>query len=259
MSKRVERIALIATATASILVSVLDLLGVLDAIPWLAGRTSAITLLVVALIAGYLVSERFGKMELIERSIIESADRILASLRGVEANSLLTAEEAFEYMAERIAEAELRIDHAALAAPIPRRQPYSRRWEQAITKVLKGNRVTYRYVVLFKDAARWARVKRHLADLNIKKYYVRYYDLSTCVLPALSFIVIDNQEVIMHYPYEPGQIETFLSVKHPDVVRLFAAYYTNLWMHAQSLDSDALQQIGGQIDESLDSTTKHRD
>lgn len=255
MSEKVERITLITTVAVSLLISILDLLGVLDTIHWLSGRTSAITLLVVALIAGYIASERFGRLERIERSITDNTERILTSLSGVEANLLPTADEAFKYMAESIVKAEHRIDHAALAPPIQRREPYSKIWEQAITKVLKANKVMYRYITAsFADAARWERVKRRLTDPNIQKYYVGYYHVSASTIPLLSFFLIDEREVIMRYPYEPGQLEMFLSIKHPDVVRLFAEYYRNLWRQAKHLNSDNLQEIIEKMDRSLVST-----
>lgn len=243
MSKKVESIGFIATVLVSGVISILDLLGILDTVPVLKGRMPAITLLVIAVVAGYLISERFGRLERIERSIDDNADRILASLSGVEARLLSTAEEAFEYMAEHIAKAEQSIDHAALAAPIPRRGSYTGKWEAAIARVLKKNKALYRYIALFADEARLQRVKQHLTDPNVQKYYVRYYDSLPCALPTLSFIVIDNREVIMHYPYEPGQPETFLAIAHPDVVRLFSAYYRNLWAHARPFSIENISQV----------------
>src|SRR3989304_7329593 len=132
MGHNAERIAIILTVSASLLVSLLDLLGLLGAIPWLAGRTPAITLLLLALLAGYVSLERFGRLAHIERTIIMSTDKILASLSGVEAVLLPSSEDAFSYMSARISSATGRIDHAALSPPITRRSPYSKKWERAI-------------------------------------------------------------------------------------------------------------------------------
>jgi hypothetical protein len=260
MSQKVERIALVTTIAVSVLVSILDLLGVLDTIPWLAGRTSAITLLVVALVAGYIASERFGKLERIERSVISSTERILSSLSGVEARLFPTTEESFEHLAKSIVEAEHKIDHAALAPPVSRRQPYARKWEQAIARVLKANKVMYRYVTtLSTDTTRWGRVNRHLSNLDIQKYYVRYYDASARTIPVLSFVLIDDREVIMRYPYEPGQSETSLSIRHPDVAELFAAYYRSIWGQAKPLNRDNIQEIMKQMDRSPSNGSERTD
>lgn len=243
MAEKIERITLIATIVISITVSVLDFVGVLDNISWLAGRTASFTLLVVAVIASYLVSERFGKLESIEKSISSNTEKILSSLSGVEAKTISSAEEALEYMAKRVAIAEKKIDHAALAPPIPRRAPYSNKWEQSIGKVLKSNKVTYRYIASFSDKARAERVQNYISNPSIQKYYVRYYELGTDSAPALSFVMIDELEVIMHYPYEPGQSEVFLSIKHPDAVRLFEAYFRSLWNNARMLNKDSVQEV----------------
>lgn len=242
MAEKIERITLIAIITISIIVSVLDFAGVLDNISWLAGRTASFTLLLVAVIASYLVSERFGKLEKIEKSISINTEKLLSSLSGVEAKTIPTAEEALEYMATRVALAENKIDHAALAPPIPRRAPYSNKWEKSIEKVLKSNKVMYRYIASFSDKARAERVQNYVSNPSIQKYFVRFYELGNGSAPALSFVMIDDTEVIMHYPYEPGQSEVFLSIKHPDVVRLFEAYFRSLWNNAKKVDKDGIQE-----------------
>jgi hypothetical protein len=242
MRDSIERIPLAATVVISTLIALLDLLGLLDEMPRLKDRIPIYTLLVLAALAGYLVVERAGKLGQIERSIADNAERMLRSLSGVEANLLSTSEEAFEYMAERVLQAQSKIDHAALAPPIERRSPSAKRWEQAIARILKGNQVLYRYVASFQDKARWERVKRHLTNASIQKYYVGHYEASAGTPPVLSFILIDDSEVIMHYPYETGQSEKFLSIKHPEVVELFVAYFRNIWNQSVRLNRDNIQR-----------------
>jgi len=53
-----EIILLSITVILSGLVSILDFLGVLDSVSWLAGRIPTLTLLVIGLMAGYLIIER---------------------------------------------------------------------------------------------------------------------------------------------------------------------------------------------------------
>jgi hypothetical protein len=47
--------------------------------------------------------------------------------------------------------------------------------------------------------------------------------------------MIDDLEVIMHYPYKEGKDRCYLSIKHPEVGKLFAAYYERLWNEADEL------------------------
>lgn len=248
MRDRIEHIALGTMIVASLIVAVLGLMGVLDTIPWLSGRTAAMTLLLLAVAASYLVSERLGQLNRIERLIVENTERTLSSLAGVEAKLFPTAEEAFDYMAAGIKRASHEIDHAALAPPIGRRAPFAQNWEVAIGEVLKARRVKYRYVASFSDNARQKRVRHHLKDSSVQQYYVCYYEEFDSAPPALSFILIDDREVIMHYPYEPGQAEMFLSVKHSDVVRLFAAYFRRIWASGTDIVGDADKGETGQTD-----------
>lgn len=164
-------------------------------------------------------------------------------LLGVEAKLLPKEEVAFEYMAESVLRAESRIDHAALAPPIQRIQAPSRKWEDSIEKVLKSNKVTYCYVALLTDRARRKRVEQHLSNPQIEHYFVKYYNPSESVVPTLSFILIDEREVVMHYPFEPGQDETFLAIRHPDIAKLFIAYYRTLWNQAIPLDYRNLKDV----------------
>lgn len=159
-------------------------------------------------------------------------------LSGIRAKLLPKEEVAFQYMAESILRAKSRIDHAALAPPIRRLQAPSKIWEEAIEKVLRSNKVTYCYVAQLTDDARLKRVEKHWPDPQIQHYFVKYYEPAESAVPALSFILIDEREVVMHYPFEPGQEETFLAIEHPDIARLFVAYYKRIWDQAKWWESD---------------------
>jgi hypothetical protein len=168
-------------------------------------------------------------------------------LDKVEARSLPTAKEAFQYMAERVLGAESRIDHAALAPPILRVPGPAQKWEEAIEDVLTANKVHYRYVALLTDEARFRRAKRHLLNPEVFLYFIRYYLPQQSVIMALSFILIDECEVILHYPYDYGQKEFYLAIKHPEVGKVFAAYYENLWNGAAKLDRNNLAEVESSI------------
>lgn len=84
----IEEYIFYAAAGLSGVVSLLDLLGLLDAIPWLGTRIPTITLLLVSVLLGYLTSGVVNKLDTLEASIAglrsyimqETAERI-ANLR----------------------------------------------------------------------------------------------------------------------------------------------------------------------------------
>jgi hypothetical protein len=233
-----ENLISLATVAAGIIAVIAQQLN------WISGPVVSSTILgLLCLLATSEIVERARKLDRLEYLIVESSEKAIKSLSGVEATLLPTSEAAFNYMANRIELAQKRIDHAALAPAIPRERSSARRWEQAIAKVLKADRVLYRYIASFADPYRLDRVRQHLADPAIKKYYVRHFDTSPSdngSVPMLSFLIIDDEELIMHYPYSPGQPEEFLAVKHPDIIRLFSAYYECLWQEARRVDADGV-------------------
>jgi hypothetical protein len=244
MRDKIERIALLATVVVSALVAVLHLLGLLETIPWLTDRVPTITLLVLAILAGYLISQRVGEheeLEGIKDLISESAKITVASLSGVEAATKLSTEEGREYSAKSFETAKRSIDAALLAPSLPPSSSDKIR-DDARAKLLKANKVNYRSITVF-DKSRWEGTKPYLTDPGIQKFYVRYYDLPIGKPPLMSFLIIDNQEIFLRYPYEPGEPEIFVSIKHPEIVQLFAAYYRSMWKEAIPLSRDDRQKI----------------
>lgn len=244
MRDKIERIALLATVVVSALVAVLHLLGLLESIPWLTDRVPTITLLVLAILAGYLISQRVGEHEElggIKDLISESAKITVASLSGVEAGTKLSTEEGREYAAKCYATTKRSVDAAFLSPSVP---PSSsdKIVDHALAKLLKANKVNFRSITVF-DKRRWERTKSYLTDPGIQKYYVRYYDLSIIKLPLMSFLIFDNREIILRYPYEPGEPAIYVSIKHAEIVQLFAAYYRSMWKEAIPLSRDDRQKI----------------
>lgn len=70
-------------------------------------------------------------------------------------------------------------------------------------------------------------------------YHIRYYEaFSRKMPPPLAFLVIDSEEVILaeyrgHWSGTEGEIG--LSIKHPDVIKLFRNYYDHIWHDAEPI------------------------
>jgi hypothetical protein len=235
MTKNIERIALVVTIAIVFLVSVTDLLGLLDQYDWFAKRIPTITLLLLTVFVGYWISEQnkeCDKLDSIEK---------LASLSGVGVRALENTEEALGYLAQRFIEADHAIDQIATAPSLGPPLIY-RKYDEALAKVLKKNVIKYRHIVVL-DVTRWKRVRTFLLNPSIQKYYVSYYDAQQGGLPGLSYAVIDNCEVVVRYPYTPEQSELWLSIKHPDIVRLFVDYAQSLLSQGTRLEAGNTSQI----------------
>jgi hypothetical protein len=91
MKDKVEYAVLSLTAVLSVLISLLDWLGLLESTPFLASKIPNITLLALGLVTGYLVLERRSKLDRIEYLVVASigdAERRL--LQAVALGDLLT-------------------------------------------------------------------------------------------------------------------------------------------------------------------------
>ena len=69
MREKIEQLVLLSTAILSIVLSVADIFGLLDKITWLSANIPSITLALLGTIAVYLVLERRGKLDEIQKSL----------------------------------------------------------------------------------------------------------------------------------------------------------------------------------------------
>ncbi len=250
MEEKIEKLAMGATAVLSVAISLLDLLGVLDAIPWLAGRTSALTLLVVGFLAGYLVLERRSKLDKIERLVTEGIERTIVSLKGVEVRSFTDPQEVYEYVHKRMWQAQKSIDDLTWGRSItgsrtPSQEEAHKKYFEAITKICSRKNIRYREVMTFPSIRRLERAETLIAQ-NLYGYHLRYYDIPHQQMPPLMlFMVIDSAEVIVAFyrsPYLPPEGELHFAVKHPDIVSLFQDYYDAIWHGAKVIkDADRVE------------------
>src|SRR5689334_22850224 len=116
-----EYYVLIAATVLSALVSILDFLGLLGALPWLANRIPTLVLLLVSVTLGYLVVERRNQLHRLETlvrtgneetltTVTEGIDRVITALQGVEVRVFERHEEFFVYLERRVRSARRSID-----------------------------------------------------------------------------------------------------------------------------------------------------
>jgi hypothetical protein len=215
----------IITAITAVVMTVLNETKVMD-YPAIKDNIPTITLFCVFLIALNLALEHSPKLYAIEKAV---------SANSIDVKLFPNTEEGMEYMAKRVISATKKIDHAALATSVIRRKSYAERWEKSILSTLRTNKVEYNYIASLEDGKRWERISKHLRDKQIERYNVRYYTPGTESIPAISFIIIDESEIIMHYPYRQGKSEKFYAIKEQGLVELFKQYYEILWDSAHKI------------------------
>ncbi|MFZ5903103.1 MAG: hypothetical protein ACOYZ8_06105 [Chloroflexota bacterium] len=235
-----EIILLSITVILSGLVSILDFLGVLDSVSWLAGRIPTLTLLVIGLMAGYLIIERKSHLEKMNRDLGNSIENLshelrkstestIASLNGVEIKLFDSGTELLQYVNQRLKQAQNQIDDLSwspiigLKSDLNTSRKAYQEYEEHITKA--SSKIAYREVMVFNHPARIENLQRRIAE-NAPGYSCSYYE--TPIVPLLQFMIIDRQEVIVL----SDQFQTKFALRHPHIVKLFQEYYEEIWRNS---------------------------
>ena len=115
---------------------------------------------------------------------------------------------------------------------------------ETVIKVCKKG-VIYREIITFNDAPEEfiERAETMLAQ-NLITYNLSYYDVSLKTIPPLMPITVtDGQKVsfgLYRWPYLPIEEEIRLSIKQPQIGRLFQDYFDTIWRGAQLLKADKI-------------------
>lgn len=237
---KAEFALLIAPVVISGLVSIADLLGLLDSIPWLAQRVPTITLLLVGFVAGYLVLERRSVLSATYADLQRRIDKInqqlddnlhvtISSLKGVESRSFASGTDLLRYVNKRLSQARVRVDDLSwspavgLGQGLQVTQDVNHLYEKRLTQVAR--RIPYREVFIFNKPERVGKLRRRLGQ-NLEGYSCAYYEHWT--VPLLQFMLIDDEEVI----FLSDQYPVYVAVRQPDIVNLFVKYYETIWQQA---------------------------
>jgi len=235
-----EVILLIATAIVSGFVSILDFLGLLDGIEWLADRIPTLTLLVSASIAIYLIIERrnhlettqketLERFEKLEHTVISSTAIVVDSLQGLELKKFENSDELMTYVNKRLAQAQRQIDDLtwsptiSYASDLPSARGLNVQYTDRVNRI--SQKLPYREVFMFNRPSRLEKLKK-LLEHNSPGYSCAYYPAVPVSL--LQFMIIDQEEVI----FLSDQIESRIAIRHPHIVKLFCQYYEDIWRNA---------------------------
>jgi hypothetical protein len=243
-----EIILLAITAIVSGLVSLLDMFGLLDSITWLSGRIPSLTLLMSGIIATYLVLERKNQLNELQKenrqgfqnieSLLEgSRASIIDSLKGVDIQHFKSGNELMQYINKRLGQAKQQIDDLSwsstisLSGGLNATQELNREFAEKTSNI--ANKITYREVFVFNRPGRKEKLQTRLAE-NRAGYSCVFYE--KLEVPVLQFMIIDREEVI----FLTDEFETKLSVRQPQIVKLFIEYYEAIWKQAKPIKTGVL-------------------
>ena len=241
-----DQIAIKLTAYLSILISILDWSGLLENVRFLSNKIPTMTLLVLGLTTIVLI-KRETKLDKIEKIVEFSMTKVINSLNGVQVKTFADSTEFLDYVTNRINETDKTIDDVSWGSGMPKLTSSEEksfvRYTQAISNICrKGKR--YREVMSFNSHTHIVRAEELFAK-NLPCYNLKYYSFDRSTTPPLiQFLVIDSEEVIFafyRWPILDAENEVRLSIKHPDIVRLFQDYFETIWQGAKPL------KLGGDV------------
>jgi hypothetical protein len=245
MREKIEQAVFGLIAILGVLISILDLLGLFENVPFLANKITTITLLAVGLVMGYLTLERRSKLDNIEHLIVNGTEQVIRSLKGVDVQRFVDTQEMYRYVVKRMQEAKRTIDDLtwgpAERGTTQAAEEAVEKYVQTISVVCSKKTIAYREVMSFSVYDRFNHLQRAktMLDKNLVGYRLRYYEFAKEGLPPLLlFMVIDSEEVILascRAPFLPSEREIQLAIKHPDIVKLFQDYYDTIWQGAKVL------------------------
>ena len=234
-SNTLEQIFAFGLAGASILISLLDFAGLL---PFLAGRTSTLSLLVIGSAVGYLALQRRSKLDKIEEAVTQGFEKILSSLVGGQVKRFDDVKDMWEYSARRIKEAHRCVDDLTWGDLLTSRR--TRAQEAAFQQYLsaiaytskRGTGVDFREVMTFPSPSRFERAERFGAQ-DYYGFQLKYFDIDHKLFPPLiQFTVIDSEELIFTFHrgrYHPSEPEIRLATRQKEFVQLFQDYFNAIW------------------------------
>jgi len=222
----------LSTIITGIVVIVLQQIGIIG-----PDQISAAILAILALLATSEIVDKSRKLDRIEDSVAKGFSSTLKAIGNPEVYKFPLIDEGFEYVAKRIREAKFTIDHVGFSPRVPRWSKSNEKYNKAIISILKSNRVKYRYVFILRPSgSQITRTVSFLSDSDIKQYFPACYIQHDESFPAFSFILIDQEELIIYYSNVLGEPEVGLSIRHPDIVQVHSDYFRRLWTDATRLN-----------------------
>ncbi|MBI4707586.1 MAG: hypothetical protein HY761_06645 [Candidatus Omnitrophica bacterium] len=203
------------------------------------------TLTIVILIATSELVDKSKKLDRLEAIITHGFDTTLKVTGSTVIKKYGNAEDGFNYMAKKIYSAKNSIDHVAFAQGVPRWSEQNKLYEKATIEVLEANHVNYRYIAGVRGEARGrlSKIIKFLENSKIKRFSAGIYYFGEDSFPGFSFMIFDNDEIVVYLPNLVGGIETGISIKNSDIVEQYTGYFARLWTTARLVDLEQAKKL----------------
>lgn len=254
----VESILLTCLAGLGIVISILDYFDWFGNDAWISvERVPNLILLLLGAVALYIVVERRNFMEENFATTVEKLSKIetkqnsipqeiIKALDGVEVQTFATPFDLLEYATKRVREivvnADQWIDDTSWGvelgheAQLPKNTRISKEHRQQMRMFSKEH--THREIFMFNRPHQRESLKVRLENKDLCGYSCAYYEDTSNML-LLKFMIINDDEVILLADTFDGN----MSIKHPEIVKMFKIYYQHLWDQATIIkDANGVRQ-----------------
>lgn len=219
------------TIITGVVVIVLDQLGQIS-----SSVVSSTILGLLALLATSEIVESRGKLSKLEEKIDDLSTQLLGVSQGIKVIAFSTNSEALEYAGNRMREATKSVDLASIDRRRSMQTPSLRKYYSGREKAAISNKVKFRYIAALDNERRLNYAWKYVSDPKIHNFYAGFYTAPS-EIPLMTFTIFDREEIFTRHPFQLGADEGYISIKSPEVVELFLAYYERLWEGTHKLQT----------------------
>ncbi|MGZ8843167.1 MAG: hypothetical protein ACXW18_05860, partial [Pyrinomonadaceae bacterium] len=215
-----------------LLVSVANMTGALNAVPWLSARIPTLTLLLVSLVMAYLVIERGNKLD-----TIESLVRRVSHAPDIQVFE--TRKDFFDYATGQIQRAaQIDVSHFGLSAPSPD-DPDSLIYYQTFARVILEGRIRVRRILIIRNKEHIDWASQMLSDFAAcPRFFLSVYLPSSVYIPMINLMVVDSTDVyIGGGERSPSDDPKALRVTHRGFTNSVQEHFRTLWREAVPIKS----------------------
>ncbi len=241
MQYSTEAMITISAGVVATLVALADIFGLIDRIDWVSKRVPKMTLLLLGLFLASQAVMSGARVDEIQASIRETEGNILKKLEATNSSEVLhfrDRAETYRYVADRLRSARTSVDDITWAIRRAHRTESERKayedYVTAMEEACNNGDLVYREISAL-ATHHYSERSFKLIEQDCASYHLGYHDTSLSKVPLMSYIIFDSEEVILGFYKKsvfPASGETYLSIKDPNVVRIFTGYYETLWQES---------------------------
>lgn len=168
----------------------------------------------------------------------------LENVGGYAIDSFTDEKQLYEYLGSRIQTVTDNIKDVSLGPGSERTPDYRQQYYNLRSQVIKQKDIYYRYLCMLATSSRVERVRNELNEFSQNRFFVGLFESHPDPIPMISFIVIDDKEVIVgahRRLHSPSQRNSDVLIRHPTVVGLFSDYFEFLWDKAIKLNEHGIR------------------